>query len=407
MFNVDSEPTILDEDGLTTLPDRAEHRSDDGVTAPHWQVHNGYAVQMAEASYESLYAFNAQQRPVNLTQAGYTQSHRHASAVVDSTRHTWEGLRDAIAMTVNMSMSGAGIVGVTVPDGPDAELYIRWLQAMALMPILRMEAGHDGFDAQYWTLNPEQQRIVRQAIAFRYQLMPYLYSLMAACATHGTPIIRPMAYNDNSADLRSVNDQYMVGDMLLVAPAIAPGQHQRDVVLPAGDWYDLWTQQPVMGDQTIHVDCGLDTLPVFVRAGAVVPIWRAMPNLSTPHLATAKLRVYPGVHRSSVYEDRGDGFEYREGAYRWLHYETRWSNNRFRIERHVEGDYEPLHPPSSIEVVGFNSEPIKISIDEQSAPVWYYENETVEISVSEFQSIEITSQIGPSDETIVSRPKIE
>ncbi len=398
IVNVDNEPAVVGADEVTTLPDEALHPYRDGHTT-HANVHNLYSSFMARASRDALYAFQPQRRPVNMAQAGFAGVHRHTSLVLDEMMPSWDGLRDMLVMAVHASVSGAGVVGVTVPGNNDAELYVRWLQAAVLMPVVRIEANLHFSKAFHQS--------VRQAVAFRYQLMPYLYSLAAGCAMDGVPIVRPMAYNDTSPDVAGIEDQYMVGDALLVAPIIGAGQRQRDVVLPAGDWYDLWTQQLILGGQTVRVAAELDRLPAFVRAGAVVPIWRAMTNLSAPHLTTAKMRVYPGVHQMSIYEDQGDGFDYVDGAYRWTRYETRWSNNRFRIVRQVEGNYEPAHPPSSIEVIGFESEPLSIRIDGELAPVWYYENKTVEISVSEFESIEITVPIGPSDETVVSRPKLD
>lgn len=116
------------------------------------------------------------------------------------------------------------------------------------------------------------------------------------------------------------------------------------------------------------------------------------------------MRVYPGELESVLYEDAGEGLAYQDGDYRWIYMTAEWLNNRFRVQRRVTGRYEPPYEQIRLKVFGFEQEPHTVRVNRQGAPVWYYENKLVELTVGEFESLEILGQIGPADETVVRRP---
>jgi alpha-glucosidase (family GH31 glycosyl hydrolase) len=162
----------------------------------------------------------------------------------------------------------------------------------------------------------QAEPILEKYLKLRYQLMPYIYSLGYHTWLTGAPFMRalPLDFPDDPrvADLR---DEYMFGPAFLVAPVTEQGATSREVYLPAGsDWYNYWTNERVKGGQTITVQAPIDTLPLFVRAGSIIPL--GVPVESTHEVqAIAKVRVYPGADASfTLFSDDGMTYAYEKGA---------------------------------------------------------------------------------------------
>jgi alpha-D-xyloside xylohydrolase len=153
-------------------------------------------------------------------------------------------------------------------------------------------------------------------LKLRYALMPYLYSLGKHTYDTGAPFMRAL-FMDFPDDPRvlGIGDEYMFGPALLVAPVTEQGVESREVYLPAGsDWYNYWTNEKLAGGRTIRVAAPIDTIPVFVRAGSIVPLGTAIQNTSAPQ-ALAEIRVYPGRDAElTLYDDDGVSYEYEKGA---------------------------------------------------------------------------------------------
>lgn len=409
IWNDMNEPAVFTSEGADTLPDSILHDGD-GHGGAHVEYHNLYGTLMGRASYESLEAHRPHKRQVNIIRAGFAGAQRHSSSWTGDVSSDWDHLRMSIPMVLNMGLSGAPLTGPDVGGfrgDTDAELLTRWTQAACLMPYYRNHSAIDTVRQEPWVFGEPYLSIMRHAIELRYQLMGYLYSVVAESHAYGVPIIRPMfMYDPQDADLRDIDDQYLLGDLLLVAPVVEEGVTQRTVILPNGDWYDFWTNHHYQGGQVITVDAPLSHLPLFVRGGAVLPIWDVVQNLfnGTPKQNTLRLRVYPGQADTVLYEDAGEGLSYQQGDSRWIYISTSWVNNRLRVQRRIAGNREPHYSKIQIEVVGFDEEPLKVSVDRQGAPVWYYEGGLVELKVDDFELLEITRQIGPQDETIINRP---
>lgn len=404
IWNDMNEPAVFVSTGATTLPDTARYA--DGRN--HVSANNVYGMGMAQATRDALLHHRRGKRPVNITRAGTAGTQRYASAWTGDVSSAWEHLRLMIPMVLNMNLSGAPLTGADVGGfrgDTNAELLTRWMQAGALMPFYRNHTAIDTVAQEPWAFGEPYERIMRAAIELRYRLMPYLYAQVAKAAHMGVPIVQPMfMMGERDAALRDVDDQFMLGQALLVAPVLDEGATERDVVLPDGEWYDFYTHMPLMGGQTLTVEAPLDRLPLFVRGGCVLPMWEVQQHLSGGFPADMRLRVFPGNLETTLYEDEGESLDYLNGMFRWLSYTTEWVNNRFWIRREVAGEYEQPYKKLTVEIVAFDQEPIRVRVDQQAAPVWYYENRTVELSVTGFEQIEIIRPIGPSDETISHRP---
>ena len=362
---------------------------------------------MATATQHALQKHRPDKRPVNVTRSGYAGAQRVTSSWTGDVTADWDHLRMSIPMILNMGLSGVPFTGADVGgfrDDTDAELLTRWTQAACLMPFFRNHSAIDTIRQEPWVFGEPYEQIMRQFIELRYRLMPYLYALAAVASERGLPVIRPMFMVDESdAKLRDVHDQFMLGDALLVAPVVEQGATERSVVLPKGQWYDFWTGQAIPGNRERHVQASLEHLPLFVRGGAVLPMWDVRQHLSGNLPDTLKIRVYRGELNMDLYEDAGEGYAYQDGDCRWIRFEAAQAGIQFTLSREIVGDYEPPYSKLHLEIIGFDEEPHEVSIDGQGAPVWYYENGLIDLRVGEFQTLTVTSQIGPSDKTVVRR----
>jgi len=194
------------------------------------------------------------------------------------------------------------------------ELYTRWFQYATFLPIFRAHGSRPANEV--WSYGAQAEPILEKYLRFRYQLMPYIYSLGYQTWLTGAPFMRalPLDFPDDAkvADLR---DEYMFGPAFLVAPVTTQGATSREVYLPAGaDWYNYWTDERFQGGQTITVQAPIDTLPLFVRAGSIVPL--GAPVDSTHQVqAIEKVRVYPGADATfTLFSDDGMTYAYEKGA---------------------------------------------------------------------------------------------
>jgi alpha-D-xyloside xylohydrolase len=204
------------------------------------------------------------------------------------------------------------------------ELYVRWFEYGAFQPNFRTHGGRK-FN-EVWSYGKQAEPILEKYLRLRYQLMPYLYSLGYRTHETGAPFMRGlfMDFGDDPK-VANIGDEYMFGPALLVAPVTEQGVTSRTVYLPAGtDWYNYWTNEKVHGGQTITVDAPIDTLPLFVKAGSILPL--GAPVESTNEVQKiAKLKVYPGADAEfELYNDDGTTYDYEKGKMELSH--LHWSD---------------------------------------------------------------------------------
>ena len=203
------------------------------------------------------------------------------------------------------------------------ELYTRWFEYGAFLPIFRAHGSR--LYNEVWSYGKQAQPILEKYLKLRYQLMPYIYSLGYKTYQTGAPSMRALFMDfPNDPKVADLRDEYMFGPAFLVAPVPEQGATSRTVYLPAGaDWYNYWTNERVRGGQAIQVAAPIDTLPLFVRAGSIVPLGEAVESTSQAQ-KIAKLRVYPGADADFVlYQDDGNSYAYEKGDTRITH--LHWS----------------------------------------------------------------------------------
>jgi alpha-glucosidase len=384
VWNDMNEPTVLGAN--RHLPDYVRHDFEN-QGADHAEAHNVYGMLMARASREAMEKGRPEKRVFNISRAAYAGSQRYASAWTGSNRATWDHLKLSISMVINSGLSGLAFTGPDIggfTGNTEPELYTRWLQLGSMMPFFRVHTSAETTAHEPWAFGEPYEEIARRYINLRYELLPYFYSLFAQNAENGTPILRPMFMADPSDNrLRKIEDAFMVGDTLLVAPILEKGQTQRDVCFPRGRWYDFHTSQIVQGGQTHKIEAPLDIMPIFVRAGHVIPVWTVQQYVGQMILDELHLKVYGGNGEVTLYEDAGEGMGYAAGDYRWLYFTVKMlPTGGMSIDWRRAGRYKPPYDGVRCEVYGIGIEPKAVQLDGQAAPLWYFEKGVVEFTAN-------------------------
>jgi len=336
-----NEPSLFGEDGAT-LPGPVRHDLD-GQGGDHRRAHNVYGLNMARATYEGLLRLRPDRRPFVLTRSGWAGVQQYAAHWTGDNRSTWESLRLTVPMVLGLGLSGIPFTGADIggfAGFATGELFTRWLQLTVFLPFFRAHTVFDSPDQEPWSWGEPYLSINRETIRLRYRLLPYLYTALWQATQTGLPIARPLflAFQDDPAT-HSLEDQFLCGGALLVAPILEEGATRRTVYLPAGLWYDFWTDARYAGPAHIEVEAPLDRIPVFVRAGSVVPMGPEMEYVGQRPASPLTLHVYPGEGESWLYEDDGETFAYRTGAYRLTRFEVSGGADRLELRREAEGTF--------------------------------------------------------------------
>jgi len=209
------------------------------------------------------------------------------------------------------------------------ELITRWYEYATFTPTMRAHGLRK--ETEVWSYGKQVEAIISKYLRLRYTLIPYIYSLARHTYDTGAPFMRAL-FMDFPDDPRVSNmgDEYMFGPAFLVAPVTEQGREAREVYLPAGcDWYDFWTNEKLKGGQTITAAAPIGTIPLFVRAGSILPMGEDIPNTATAQ-ALREIRVYPGTDGEfALYDDDGMTYAYERGQGRMTH--LRWDETRQQL----------------------------------------------------------------------------
>jgi alpha-glucosidase len=404
-----AEPAVFTASGRRgALPDAVSHLND-GLLGNHLQSHNSYGLLMARATYDAAAKYAPMKRPMCAGQAGFSGSAPYMGVWISGLAADWDSLRLCISMALNLSLSGVALVGTDVGGhhgDVDAEQYTRWLQAVCLFPLIRTYR----FGASEITpldFAQPYQEANRLNLHLRYRLLPYLYALIALNREYGAPILRPLFMQEpENIQLRSADDTYLLGDAVLVAPVLERGADTLSVYLPVGIWYDFWSHELHGGGTTVVVPAPLERLPLFVRAGTVLPLWHDL-QVAGDQPTEMLLRVHPGQAETILYEDAGEGMSYLQGDYRWVYLTCgRDDDGRLVVARRRAGSYKPAYKTVKVEVIGLDDEPLEVRLDRRGAPVWFYDDGVLEITADDtFNRLEITLKPKPDDDTVSHRAR--
>ncbi|WP_427923753.1 glycoside hydrolase family 31 protein [Streptomyces sp. cg40] len=326
-----NEPTSFAAFGESTLPRSARHDLE-GRGGDHREAHNVYALCMARAAYEALRELAPQERPFLFSRSGWAGMQAYGGTWSGDVATGWPGLRASLSLVMALGLCGVPYSGPDVGgfDGsPSPELYLRWFQLGAYLPLFRTHASLRAGRREPWEFGADVLEHARVALVERRRLLPYFMTLAHLARRTGAPYVRPLWWGaPEDRALRECEDAFLLGDCLLVAPVLCPGSDRRAVQLPRGRWYDTETERAYEGPAQVLVDAPLSRIPVFARAGAVLPVRGADGGLELEVWAPARGRTGGGL----VVPDAGDGWDEPEIE----RYVARWKGRRVVVERESE-----------------------------------------------------------------------
>ena len=342
------------------------------------RYHNVFPLLHTEGVHQGMRAWKPNKRALILSRAAYLGSQRTGALFWSSDINpSWEALARQIPTGLNMTASGIAYWGNDIggwqwlpqstratrqplvdPRGAEdtigqnhdyPELLTRWFQYGTFLPTLRLHG--DRKHAEIWAFGQHAESIMARYDRLRYQLIPYIYSQAKSTWDNGAPFMRPLWMDfPQDPNVANIGTQYMFGPAFLVAPVTEQGQTEKDVYLPAGsDWYNFWTNEKLAGGRWIKVAAPIDQIPVFVRAGSIVPLGADIQSTASKQ-AIAEIKVYPGKDGEFIlYDDDGVSYDYEKGN--GTQVKLKWDNSAGRLA--VSGDSKlSARAPGITRVVG-------------------------------------------------------
>jgi alpha-glucosidase len=306
-----------------------------------------YGQLMAQGTYDGLVRARPNERPFVLTRSNHISGSRFAATWTGDNQATWTDLAWSIPMVLSLGLCGQPQSGPDLGgfDGdPDPELFARWFELGAYLPFARGHSEKSACRKEPWSFGPEVEAYVQAALRRRYELLPYIYTQLERALSSGQPLARPSFWAAPEEDwLRTCDDQFLLGDDLLVAPVVRFGERERDVLLPPnpGGWYPLPGGGKPLHDPRVRVAAPLGTTPVFARAGSIIPI--ATPGLRAAAAQSAPIVLHAfldaqGHARGWLYEDDGISAPGSGAPFRITRFELGGGGG---LRRTSEGKYQP------------------------------------------------------------------
>lgn len=323
------------------------------------KVRNAYPLMSVGGVYTNQRKVMQDKRVFILTRSAFAGQQRYGANVWSGdVVASWNALRNQIAGGLNLTLCGiphynSDIGGFFLWDYPRKlqdpeyrELYVRWLQFGAFSPMMRSH----GADApreiwQFGQKGDKQYDAIEKFIHLRYRLLPYIYSTSWEVTHNRSSMIRPLVIDfADDKKVLDINDQYLFGKSLLVAPVTqsmyTKGEHEdyavtgsRELYLPAGaEWIDFWTGEPNVGGQTIRKESPIDIMPLYVRSGSILPIGPEVQYAEEKPWDSLEIRIYPGADGTfTLYEDEKDNYNYEQGLFSTITFSWDDSRNRLTI----------------------------------------------------------------------------
>ncbi len=356
---------------------------DDNKSYPHERFHNEYALLMAKGTVEGLQNAAPNLRTFVLSRAGSAGIQRYAANWMGDNASRWDHLQMSLPMAMGLGLSGQPFVGADIggfvqPSNP--ELFIRWLQYGAFTPFCRNH-NDDAVDQYVWSFGEGVRKICEKFIKLRYQLLPYIYSQFVLSSQTGAPVQRPLVYDfQDDTTCRQIDDQYLFGENILVAPILQAGATSRQLYLPKGEWFHFETKQFFNGQQWISISAPIDSLPWFIRAGSIIPMYKNAAQ-STMNLSGFSLSlVCPipennGTYQSKLIEDDGLTLDFTKGIEQVTDFTLIKENNNLKFSATQKGKW--LTKSDKIELVCFSQNHLK----------WQIKNKFIEEKILEVKTL--------------------
>jgi len=356
------------------------------------KAHNVLSLVWAQTISDAYKSLAAERRPFVVASSGYAGMQRYGAVCrLGALSPTFSALTLGIPLAQNVGLSGIPYWVAEVGGGqgkPTPELFTRWVQLATFSPIMATWA--EGYRSEPWRFGRRTESICRDFMKLRYKLMPYIYSLAYEASRTGAPLVRPLVWHfPGDPVVVNLGTQYMFGPSLMVAPIRRAGAKYKEVYLPRGKWYDLWTGLTFEGPGAVEVNASVELMPVLVREDSIIPRSpAALPGQGVP-LTTVALDVYPHQHASfEMYEDDGSSRAYSRGEFAITRYSADVEGSRVTITiGSPQGTFEGLHRDKSYTLrVHLPGEPFEVRVNNKVIPngkdvkkagtgaeVWYFD----------------------------------
>jgi len=383
-WNDMNEPSLF-ERADKTMPLDTVHRFDDGTTLDHRAIHNVYGMQNVRATYEGLRKLQPEERPFVLTRAAYSGAQRYAATWTGDNSSTWNHLKMSTPMLLSMGISGYPLVGDDIggfAGSPTADLLTRWFEVGALNPIYRDHTAKGTADQEPWVHGPEHEAIRRKYIELRYELMPYLYTGIEEASRTGIPLMRPVFLEyPQASEFYGDNRDFLFGTDFFAAPVTTEMVDAEEIALPPGEWYDFWTNSKLSSKEKFSLRPRLDEMPLYVRAGAIVPMQPLVQSTGEKPNGPLELRVYLPASttgndcRGALYQDDGHTFAYQRGEFLRVNYSCEVSNGSATVSSTIEKNaFQPWWKSAVITVFGMAATPKEVRIGDDVLRGWRYDD---------------------------------
>ena len=302
---------------------------------PGYLVYNAYPLMHSTGIYQGQRATTDRKRVVILTRSAYAGQQRNSAITWSGDiQGTWQVLRNQVPAGLNFSLSGIPYwntdtggffynraTGNGDPKSPQfQEFFARWFQFSSFCPMFRVHSSSGlGPGREFYRWDEKTQGILRTYLDLRYRLLPYLYSVAWQVTTNGSTFMRPLVMDfPKDPQVAAIGNQYLFGPSLLVTPVTAAGMTTQSVYLPAtgAPWFNFWTGESVPAGQRVDAAAPVETVPLFVRPGSIIPVGPLLQYSSEKPADPIELRVYRGADgKFTLYEDAGDSYDYEKGQF--------------------------------------------------------------------------------------------
>jgi len=369
-WNDMNEPAV----GASYLPDNLLFDFD-GRKANALEAKNLYGMLMARSSFESAIKYGGNRRPFVLTRSGFAGVQRYAAVWTGDNTAKDEYLLGGTLLNTQLGLSGLSFVGDDIGGyigNTTKELFIRWIQVGVFAPYVRNHKEAFAMANEPWSYGEEAEAIAREFIGFRYRVMPYLYSTFYRCTQSGMPIVRSLCINDPFDE--KVYDllyqyQFLFGDALMVIP-VTSAEKSKKFYLPAGTWYDLFTDELLNGNQEMTKTCKAHEIPLYAKASSIIPMQSLIQSTKQKPGDTLFINFYNGdqPNQFEYYEDDGNTMDYQKGSFykRMINFDP---GERQIFLSVAQGSFSSVFKTIQCIFHGFKSEMKKVKVNGQATPV--------------------------------------
>lgn len=305
---------------------------------------------MMKASYEAQKEYASDKRPYLISRSGCPGMQRYVQTWSGDNRTSWKTLKYNIKMGIGLSLSGIYNFGHDVGGfsglAPEPELFLRWVQNGIFHPRFTIHSWNDDKTVNVPWMYSKVLPGIRKAIKFRSKITPYLYNLLYQSTQSYSPMIKPTFYDfEEDENTFKENDDFMLGDYLLVASVVEKGERKREVYLPEGSyWYDYHSQKIYKGGEKVNLKAPLEQFPLLVKEGAILPVNEAEITFENREEDKRAFEIYPFINEGkeiyTLFEDDGYSYEYLEGNYAEIDVNMSCDQLSIKINIDQSGNYD-------------------------------------------------------------------